>query len=103
MSIASKFPPKRFTPRPDDRTPPTIPVNWHSWVRLYRFAPSLRQLHETILHQKRPPRPLTKGLLLGLAAAFADPEQREILRALILDLLTDDIVELLADRTPGEF
>lgn len=99
----TKRPYSSWQQKPDDTTPPATPVSWHPWVRLYRIAPFLRWLHETVMYQKRPPRPLSKSLMLSLAAAFADPDQREVLRALILDLLTDDIVELLADRNPEEF
>ncbi len=80
---------------PDSSKPPPLPPSWQSWFRLYQIAPTLRKLHESWVRQKPPPRPMSDEALLALAACFADPERRETLRALILDLLSPDLIEMI--------
>ena len=67
------------------------------WHRIVEVAPELRYLSKHRSGENAPPWPLSDGLMLSLAAAFADPMKREILRALMLDLLKDDLVAILSN------
>jgi len=86
--------PGDYRQTPDSPPPPPNP-HWYHWMRLYQIAPGLRDLHEVWGKQKRPPRPLHDATFVALAACFSDPTKREVLRALILDALGDDLVELI--------
>lgn len=80
-----------------DTTPPPTPESWEPFERLKRLCPSLQKLADNPRYQTPPPRPLERCGFLALAACFADPTKREILRALILELLADDLADLLAE------
>lgn len=65
--------------------------------RLCEIAPGLRGVHRRIPRRPIHPYPLSDSLFVSLCAAFGDPQKREILRTLILDLMADDLAALLKD------
>lgn len=68
-------------------------ANWH---RLYEIAPQLRRFYLDAWANYPAPRPIDRDAFVALAACMCDPQRREILRALLFDLLADDIIELMA-------
>ena len=74
-------------------------ANWH---RLYDIAPQLRRFYIDTWANLPPPKPTDRDAFVALAACMCDPDRREILRALLFDLLADDIVELLAATQEGK-
>lgn len=86
-----------FAFAPDDTTPPPTPESWEPFERLKRLSTTLNILVFDPRYQTPPPPRLAKKEFLQLVACFADPAYREILRALILDLLADDLADLLAE------
>lgn len=89
--------PHRF--RVNDTMPPPTPPSWEPFERLKRLSPDLDNLASIVLFQTPPPDPLRRDEFLHLVACFADPTRRRILRALILELLAEDLADLL---TPAE-
>lgn len=81
---------------------PWIPPAWQCWFDLYEIAPDLKSLHPIARNNARPPREMSDLLFLNLCRCFSVKRKREILRALILDLLADDILDILQEpeRSP---
>ncbi len=75
------------------------PTRWHAWRRLCNLCPELDTMH-VVRHynQKPPPRPMTFAAFVSLAASFACPVRREILRALIFDLMKPDLLEIMKPK-----
>lgn len=69
------------------------------WHRLYKIAPTLRYYYLDAWNNLPAPQRVDRDEFVSFCASFADPERREILRALIFDLIADDVVELL--NPPG--
>lgn len=65
------------------------------WRALKEVAPDLARFENRGWNNGAPPSELSKSLYVALCACFAEPTKREILRALILDLLADDLQEIL--------
>jgi hypothetical protein len=68
------------------------------WHQLYNIAPTLRRFHLDAWKNMPAPKALDREIFVALCACLCDPERREILRALLFDLLNDDIIELLTPR-----
>lgn len=91
---------KPWQRQPYRKTPDTLrcfpmPDTWLPWYELYQIAPHLRELYGSSANQRRPPRPLADSTFLSLAACFSDSRKREVLRALIFDLLKEDLREII--------
>lgn len=71
------------------------PRYWREWQRILRVAPALKGLMPFAWPDAPPPRRTANGTIIALAACFADPVVREALRAIIFDLLEDDLAEVL--------
>lgn len=97
MNAPSRLPADEFNFGYSTTTPPPVPKSWQAWSDLVQQAPGLKQLHRQGVNQTPPPKPMSDLLFVALCAAFADPRKREILRALILDLLSDDLMDLLVE------
>lgn len=80
--------------RQDDIDYP-LPERWQRWLNLLEIAPAIELLGPLSVNQRIPPEDTDDKTLLSIAACFADPRRREILRALILDLLADDLAEIM--------
>lgn len=76
---------------------PTVPAreNGRGWHDLKRLAPALAKYESRNWRSQRIPRPLSDPLFASLVACLSHREKREILRALLLDLLADDIIEIV--------
>lgn len=73
-----------------------IPPGWERWAELHRIAPLLEAMHRPrVLTDRPPPTPIEDREFLKLAACWANPSRREALRALMLDLLKDDIADIM--------
>lgn len=80
----------------------TEPLRYPSFNRLMEICPALSSLKWRAMRGTiKNPYPLNDRMFLALAACFASREKREILRALILDVLGDDLAALL-DSAPTE-
>lgn len=97
MTASSRLPDDEFDFAPSSTKPPPIPPTWQAWYELLDIAPELRKLHRQGVNQTPPPRCMSDLVFLGLCAAFADKRKRSILRALILDLLSEDLMDLLLE------
>jgi hypothetical protein len=86
----------------DETTPPPIPESWQSFERLKIFSPDLAEFTFDPRCQAPPPPPLDRQTFLAVCACFAEPRRRAILRALILELLRDDLSDLLSPDDEGE-
>lgn len=85
-----------------DRDPwPPPPSPWVRWQLLSRLSPQLNYIHGRRPGRREAPLPLYDGTFVSLCASFAEPSHREALRALILDLLAEDLADLLADVGTG--
>lgn len=73
------------------------PRRWQEWQRLLQVAPQLKSMLPMSVNEPVPPFALGRDPFLRLAACFADPVLRETLRALIFDLLENDLREILSD------
>lgn len=82
---------------PDDTIEPPTPESWEPFERLKRLSMTLRIMTFDPRFQTPPPPRPGRAEFLRLVACFSDPTYREILRALILDLLADDLADLLAE------
>ncbi len=83
----------------DSWPPPLSP--WLRWNLLCRLTPKLKYLHDRRPGRRLTPFPMNDGQFVALCASFGEPTQRECLRALILDLLADDLSDLLAGTDTG--
>lgn len=83
LELAADFEDKYLSPRQ------------RAWQRLLKVAPNLTRFEPLGSDSTNVPNPLANGLFLALCAAFADPVKRDILRALILDLLADDMADII--------
>lgn len=99
--------PQRSTPiyRDFDHEYRTAPPHYRPWLSLCDVAPELRRFHDCFgVEQKRPPRPLSNATFVNLAASFADPVMRAVLRKLIANLLKpvirEVVLETLRERNP---
>jgi len=84
--------------------PKALPRRWREWQRLIALAPQLKAMGWRDEEENPPPYPKTDKAFLALAACFADPSKREALRALVFDLMYDDLKELFirhAERMHG--
>lgn len=86
---------KEIVKNPYVSTNPYPSSSQAAWQKLYEVAPSLRRLYLDAWANLPAPKPTDRDTFIALAACFADPERREILRALLFELLADDFVELL--------
>lgn len=80
--------------------PPPLPKKsprFERWQALIEIAPELRKLQRSGPREVPPPNQLSDHLFLALCACLVNPQRREILRALLFDLLQDDVIELLVD------
>jgi hypothetical protein len=70
------------------------------WNELLKIAPQIDSLGQTdIRREKTIPKPMADYLFLSLVACFADSKKRHIIRAILLDALGDDLVELIKIAT----
>lgn len=83
---------------------PTAPISFHAhfpsktaWAKLLELAPHLRTMNADQWGEQAIPASLGKMLFLSLVACFADKAKREVMRAILFDLLEDDIVDLIAE------
>jgi len=76
-----------------------LPERWQRWLNILEIAPAIESLGPLSINQRIPPEDIDDKTLLSIAACFADPRRREILRALILDLLADDLAEIMKPQT----
>lgn len=67
----------------------------YRWNDLVEIAPGLAYLGRFGPNERPVPVRMRDDAFLSFAACFASPNTREILRALILDLLSDDLSALL--------
>lgn len=79
-----------------DKTPPPTPPSWEPFERLKRLSPDLQSLAADCRCQMPPPLPLDRSTFLAMVACFSDPQRRAVLRALILELLAEDLSDLLS-------
>lgn len=90
-------------PAYNETTPPPTPDAWQPFEGLKRLAPELAEMATDVRYQTPPPKPMPRDPFLAFAACFACPRRRAVLRALILDLLAEDIADLLStDEEQGE-
>jgi hypothetical protein len=82
-------------PFPSPNSMPKRSPRWEKWQALLEIAPELRKLQRSGPNEVPPPREISDFLFLGLIACMVDPRKREILRAVLFDLLNDDFIELL--------
>lgn len=83
------------SPNDRDGWPPRT-YHYTDFFLLYRLAPRLHEVFRRSRSGNAVAFPLSDRMFVSLCACFADPTKRGILRALILDLLADDLAELLA-------
>lgn len=87
-----------------DRDPwPRPAPPWIRWNLLCRLTDKLNYVHKRHRSNVTTPFPMFDSAFVALCASFAEPTHRECLRALILDLLADDLAELLTPAQEGEF
>lgn len=64
-----------------------------AWRLLKEVAPEIAYLEPKSWNEQPVPHAFNSGLFLALVACWIDPVKRSILRAIILDLLDDDLRE----------
>lgn len=80
------------------------PRPWREWQRLLSVAPHLKAMYTLDPEEFPPPRPTSDAAFVALVACLADPGKREIIRALVFDVMYDDLKELFirhAERMHG--
>lgn len=65
------------------------------WHRLYELVPVLRRICVDPLWNNHPPRAMDRQAFVSLVACLNDPDYREVLRALLFDLLMNDFIDLI--------
>jgi hypothetical protein len=86
----------------NETTPPPIPESWKPFERLKELSLELAELTYDPRWQMPPPKPLDKETFLAVCACFAEQRRRAILRALILELLAEDIADLLSTESEAD-
>lgn len=79
-----------------ETTPPPIPESWQPFERLRELSPELAEMTFDARRQMPPPSPLDRQTFLAVCACFSNAPRRAILRALLLELLADDLADLLS-------
>lgn len=82
---------------PNGKSTP-YPAWWQPWLDLVEVAPPLADLHDCFTPRQQPP-PYGMGdrAFLTFVATLSNKRKREIMRALLFDLLRDDVVEMMVE------
>lgn len=78
---------------PSQETPPPLTPKQRAWLALLDLAPDLTRIRWYDKFQPSVPPAVSDGLFLNLCASFIDPRKRGIWRAILVDLLADDLRE----------
>lgn len=71
-------------------------TRWEKLLHRCKTGTLLTRYQDWRQKDNRSPASLSNRMFVSLCACFADPNQRQILRELFLDLIADDLAELLA-------
>lgn len=85
-----------------ETTAPPIPESWQPFERLKTLSDELREFTFDARSQMPPPAPLDRQTFLAVCACFSEKRRRSILRALLLELLADDLADLLSNGEEGD-
>ncbi len=81
-----------------DTPPPPLPRGSRAkaWAILKEIAPELEHLEPRSINEQAPPRPLSDGVFLSLAACLTDPVKKAIITAIIEELILPIIDKRIA-------